>query len=279
MNKLTPAQKDKIVHLWKHKRAQRKARKSRYFWKRLSFVLFFFAFNGALLWFAFQVSSPDPLEAIQINYDAELQDQKSTFTELQIERQPFWLFTALRYDIAKQLTQLNPLIASVQAKPLLNYPDQSKLKIEVQSYIPWARFSHGWILGFWPEAKDLKIITQTKNLDFDQISFASSVLIMCPNCSQQKAEKYAPDLQNLIYTLTTSLPEKPLRAISLQDETILYFDDLYVSLGKLDPKLKEKAKRVISLQKTLKKYENEKIQSLDLRNPRRAILKRKNALP
>ena len=201
MSKLSSTQKDKIVHLWKYKRTQRKNRQSRYLGKRLSFIVFFLLLNGFLIWTTFKLSSPDPLNALPINY----------FENFQIARRPFWLFKTLHSHFVQKLAEQNPLAEEIQIKPVI-WPGKPRLKIKVQNYIPWARFMHGWILAFQPKSKKLKIISKTINLNFQKVAFASPTLIICPKSkhSYHLADKYAVALQNLIYTLNIGLPIKTL---------------------------------------------------------------------
>ncbi len=194
--------------------------------------------------------------------------------ELKIEYMPLWLLLINKNKLQKRIKQQNPLAGQIELKPIISF-NSSSLKIIIKEYIPWARFSNGWLLAFLPNSSATQIIPNTPNLSFDNLSFASEVLLVV-NSPENYAfwNKEAKNIQKLIYLIASSFPEKHLKTIYLEPEIKLYFEDgLEVELGKWDEHLLKRANHLISLQNVLKKY---KIKSIDLKGESRARLKEEN---
>lgn len=270
MSKLSPEEKSKIIDLWKHKRQQVKDKKQRNIFRRLSFILFFSFLNGFLIYFCFIQFNTNPADTIQIISSSN----KTTLDDLKIDYSPFWLLKINKNQIEKKLKFQNPLVASLEIKPVFeNYFQTIHLKVIVKEYIGWARFNNDWLLTFLPNSGSASILKNTQSLNLSEIPLASAVLLIV-NSSKNYVfwNIQAKNIQKLIYLLSSSLPDRHLKFIYLEPEVKVYFDDgLEINLGIWNESILKRASRIISLQSALKKY---KIKSIDLRGDSKAMLKK-----
>jgi hypothetical protein len=270
--KLSLEDKSKIIDLWKHKREQIKHKRHRNNLRRFILIFSFLLINVALGAVLYGWSAPDPAQAI--NLQGLVQIKGATLVkELKIQQEPAWTLKLKPELFKRKVLQKYPLIAALEFKPILE-ANKIRLQINAQEDWAWARFTNGWLLAFSGANGSTRIIKDTHSLDFDTISFASSALLVCDDNDYNFWSKQAKNIQKLVYLVSASSPERPLKGLTLNKfRTILHFADLEVILGAWDNGILERAALLTSTLSTLQKYKGDGFKRLDLSNDSRAVLK------
>ncbi|MDX1919180.1 MAG: hypothetical protein SFU25_00425 [Candidatus Caenarcaniphilales bacterium] len=264
--------KNKIVDLWYHRRNQIKRKRLRNNLRRLALVLFSLALNGVLLFLIYHLASADPANAIVMQGLKRDNPEKVIQSMFLNTEQKAWMLKADRKLIEERIKKYNPLITAVESKVIL-FPSFLSLEglffINVKEELPWARFSNGWLL-----TSAGRILKETEFANFDELVYASRTLIISNENEYELWASQGKNLQKLIFSVNSQLPEMPLKAIELKKNqpVTLFFASMKVSLGYWDEGILKRAAKISSTSSVIQKYQKEAT-ALDLSDGSRAILK------